>query len=137
MNWKFAVLSIGGLRTQVARYITAIKEGLSYDDSSWQTRHTCDNPSCINPNHLVSGTAAQNAEDKILRGRSTRGEKSASAKLTLFDVLSIRTFLNVQTSQFAEWCGVSQRAVQQARNGTTWWHLNALVPPTEGRSNRG
>jgi hypothetical protein len=123
----YAVFSIRGLRTQVARYITAIKEGLSYEGDSWQTRHTCDNPSCINPNHLVSGTAAQKAEDKILRGRSTRGEKSASAKLTLFDVLAIRTFGDVSTSQFADWLGVSQRAVQQARNGTTWWHLNALV----------
>jgi DNA-binding transcriptional regulator YiaG len=125
----YAVFSIIGLRTQVARYITATKENLRYDDHSWQTRHTCDNPSCINPNHLVSGTAAQNAEDKVLRGRSTRGEKSASAKLTCFDVLAIRTFLNVSTSQFADWFGVSQRAVQQSRNGSTWPHLNDLVPP--------
>ena len=125
----YAVFSIGGQKTQIARYITVIQENLSYEDHSWQTRHTCDNPSCINPKHLVSGTAAQNAEDKILRGRSTRGEKSASAKLTMLDVLAIRLFPHIPATVFAEWFGVTARAAQQARSGYTWWHVNVLVPP--------
>ncbi len=133
----YAVISTGGLKTYIARYITAIKENLRYEDDSWQARHTCDNPGCINPDHLHSGTAAQNAEDKVLRGRSTRGEKSASAKLTMLDVLAIRTFRNVSTLKFADWFGVSQRAVQLARNGSTWCHLNEFFPPIERRSYRG
>jgi len=133
----YAYMSVNGLRSYVARYITTNKEGLIYEDQRWQTRHTCDNPSCVNPNHLVPGTAAENAEDKRVRGRSTRGEKSASAKLTVFDVLSIRTFYKVPTSQFADWFGASQRAVQLARNGSTWRHLNELFPPIERRSYRG
>lgn len=35
-------------------------------------RHSCDNPSCVNPLHLVVGTQAQNVEDKVLRGRCSR-----------------------------------------------------------------
>lgn len=32
-------------------------------------RHTCDNPGCVNPAHIVPGTAKQNTADSIERGR--------------------------------------------------------------------
>ena len=31
--------------------------------------HHCDNPSCVNPDHLYFGDHQQNADDKMLRGR--------------------------------------------------------------------
>lgn len=33
-------------------------------------RHSCDNPRCINPKHLLEGNQLQNVEDRISRGRS-------------------------------------------------------------------
>lgn len=35
-------------------------------------RHTCDNPKCINPAHLIIGTASENMLDRDLRGRTYR-----------------------------------------------------------------
>lgn len=35
-------------------------------------RHTCDNPRCINPSHLISGTLADNNRDRAERGRSAK-----------------------------------------------------------------
>lgn len=35
-------------------------------------RHTCDNPRCINPNHLIGGTKADNNRDRAERGRSAK-----------------------------------------------------------------
>jgi hypothetical protein len=35
-------------------------------------RHTCDNPPCINPNHLIDGTFADNASDRVQRERFNR-----------------------------------------------------------------
>lgn len=41
-------------------------------------RHSCDNPPCCNPAHLIPGTAAENSADMVSRGRhwtQTRPER--------------------------------------------------------------
>lgn len=55
-------------------------------------RHTCDNPPCINPNHLILGTHKDNSQDMVSRGRNKffKGEDHTLAKLTNKDVDSIR-----------------------------------------------
>lgn len=36
-------------------------------------RHTCDNPRCVNPEHLIGGTQKDNVQDTINRGRRVYG----------------------------------------------------------------
>ncbi len=56
-------------------------------------RHSCDNPSCCNPNHLSIGTHADNMHDKVDRDRSKiwkHSTKTPRAKLTEQDVRQVR-----------------------------------------------
>jgi hypothetical protein len=44
--------------------------------------HRCDNPPCINPDHLTVGTHADNMADCTSKGRWPRGEKHHTSKLS-------------------------------------------------------
>lgn len=54
--------------------------------------HTCDNPICCNPKHIIDGTYQFNMLDKVRKGRSNsaRGEKCGSSRFTESQVLDIR-----------------------------------------------
>lgn len=61
-----------GRRKMAHRLAFAAKEGLTEAELEKVrvVRHTCDNPPCINPAHLLAGTPASNAQDKAERGRA-------------------------------------------------------------------
>lgn len=79
-------------------------------------RHKCDNPCCVNPNHLIYGTQADNMADVAERGR--HGAK----KMTAEQVAEIRASAE-PTSVLAERYGVGVMSINRARRGATWAHI--------------
>ena len=100
--------------------------------SNYIVCHTCDNPSCCNPNHLMLGTIKSNASDMLMKGRqkkkihAARGEKSASSKLCNSEVMEIRSaYESKQLNQYelAEKYNVSQFAISSIVRRKTWSHI--------------
>ena len=52
--------------------------------------HHCDNPSCINPQHLWIGTNEENIQDRNIKGRQAKGHKNRNARLNEFQIREIR-----------------------------------------------
>jgi hypothetical protein len=87
-------------------------------------RHRCDNPPCVNPDHLLPGTFAQNSQDAVSRGRHAHGE-TVYAKLTENDVIDIRTLLafGARNGDLARAFGVSRGSITMIVNRSRWVHL--------------
>lgn len=87
-------------------------------------RHKCDNPPCINPEHLETGTYADNAHDRDSRGRDgiakITGDLSSSAKLTDAQVRDIRKRLPLYEGRQVELAreyGVSDGHISAIKHG--------------------
>lgn len=50
-----------------------LAKGGDIDDKNIFAMHLCDNPPCINPNHLSWGTVLDNNRDTIFKGRRFKG----------------------------------------------------------------
>lgn len=85
--------------------------------------HSCDNPPCVNPAHLLVGTPADNMADMVSKGRSCRGEKR-SQKLTELDVVSIRELAGsgVPHVEIASRFGIASSNVSLIASGKRWTH---------------
>lgn len=89
--------------------------------------HHCDNPSCINLDHLWLGTKDDNWDDMRAKERhrpgGTRGEAVGGSKLTEDQVRAIRASTERQTT-LAKQYGVSQTAISNIKRRNTWAHVS-------------
>lgn len=83
--------------------------------------HECDNPSCVNPDHLFLGTHQDNSTDMVQKGRSNaaRGEAHYKTRLTAEQVAAIRAD-NRSSYQVAPQYAVSPSTIRMIRTGRHW-----------------
>lgn len=89
--------------------------------------HKCDNPSCVNPDHLFVGSQADNIADMHNKGRTRKrglkGESHANSKLTEDAVRSIRVSAESATALSRKY-NVSRAVIHDVRERKTWKHIN-------------
>jgi flavin-binding protein dodecin len=112
--------------------------------------HSCDNPSCVNPNHLSAGTTRDNSRDAIERGRNypgfreefrkypekiRRAEQHPMRKLDWQKVREIRALISegkLSRRQIAARYGVAPDTVHKIAVRRTW-----REDPSEERETSG
>ena len=83
--------------------------------------HRCDNPPCVNVDHLFLGTRVDNNNDKMAKGRhvTSPGERNGSAKLTVEQVREIRASTATHRV-LAERYGISRTSISYIKNRVNW-----------------
>lgn len=97
--------------------------------------HTCDNPSCANPEHLFAGSRRDNVVDAVQKGRQQpprtvrHGTRNGAAKLNPDAVRDIRRrdAAGQPRKHIAQLYDVSEKAVRLAIERVTWAHVVAIA----------
>jgi len=92
--------------------------------------HKCDNPLCVNPNHLFLGTNQDNMNDMKSKRRPNnrvKGESHHLAKLNRRDVLEIREMAgSLKQKDIAKIYGVAPSQISSVICRKTWKHIRAV-----------
>jgi hypothetical protein len=112
------------------RYVYALNFGRI--DEKMCVCHKCDNPKCINIDHLFLGSLSDNSNDRHKKGRTSRvsrtsGESNGMSKLTEEQVLEIRKLRNKKTQvKIAEIYNITQTHVSGIQRGVFWSNVGAV-----------
>lgn len=90
--------------------------------------HKCDNPACVNPEHLFVGTQADNMRDMSNKGRGvsppiSNGEDHPMSKLTGEDVIWIRGLSHLGLPKLSKLFSVTRQNIFRILARKSWRHI--------------
>lgn len=147
LRGEYGSVRVGQQSIPAHRYAYELEYG-EYD-RALHVCHKCDNPPCVNPDHLFLGTAADNVADMVAKGRNRtgknhpfygrkvehspefkavvsakmRGARNHQAKLNDVDAVEILRS-GMSRKEAAERYGISLQTASDLIAGRTWKHLH-------------
>lgn len=91
--------------------------------------HKCDNPICVNPNHLFWGSHLNNVQDMIKKNRRviscSKGENNGFSKLKEDEIREIKKLINegYNNKEIAKVYNVTHSNISSIKLNKTWKHL--------------
>lgn len=123
--WKYGRFGWDGKVWQAHRVAYTLTHGPI--PLGFLVRHSCDNPPCCNPSHLLLGKDKQNSEDRESRNRGNqpKGSRNGFAKFPQELIESIRTMSanGVSRRAIVTATGVSSSHVHRIIHGQSWKHI--------------
>lgn len=124
----YLTLQINKKRFYAHRLVAMLFHGLEIQDTKSIVLHICDNPKCINPEHLRIGTTKDNVLDCISKNRFKNppkliGEDNHKAKLTWEQVRQIRLIGSLSSKSYREIAlefSVTPETISNIIRGLTW-----------------
>jgi len=134
----YGLIRIDGRLCKAARVCLAL-HGIEIPEGACVLHH-CDNPRCVNPDHLFIGTHQDNMADMCAKGRQQQDERSSArlhpeatprgvthyaARLTEEDVREIRRLADAGHTHraLAARYGVSHQNINAITARKTWRHV--------------
>ncbi len=115
----YATIIWKGKLRRVSRLICSTPDGE-------HAMHSCDNPPCVNPDHISNGGPAANVADKVAKNRQAKGERSGPAILTESQVREIRAKYiprKYSRRRLAREYGVAHGTIWYVTTGQNWKHV--------------
>lgn len=121
----YGAMSVNGDQQLAHRAAWEVSSGQAIPDGM-VIRHSCDNPPCVNPEHLSLGSYADNSRDMVKRKRNKYGERVHTAVLKEEEVLKLRRLSDDGWSynMLAEKFGISKSTVYAVVKRKSWKHLH-------------
>lgn len=96
--------------------------------------HSCDNPPCVNPDHLFMGGRKDNVADMVSKGRmaGAKGEKNCKDVLTEAQVMEIFKS-DASNVDLGEEYGVAPTTISAIRTQRNWKYLTGHLPTPKRR----
>ncbi len=120
-------LNFAGKTIAAHRFSLTLKLGRAMGGKE-VTRHKCDNPPCVNPDHLEPGTPADNVRDTVTRGR-LRVKPRSTLDVDRVSTIRRRRAAGETTTALGAEFGLSSSMISRICLGKAWKHVKADARP--------